>query len=59
MGLRRITIEIDEELAGRLKTAADEQGWSPESLAANCVAQHIEIALRHRVLVERMEAVDA
>jgi hypothetical protein len=59
MGLHRFTIEIDAPLAERLKTAAAQQGWSPESLAADCVAQHLEIALRHRVLVERMEATDA
>jgi len=53
------TIELDAELAARLTKAAAERGWSPESLAADCVAQNIEIALRHRVLVERMEAIDA
>ncbi len=59
MALHRFTIEIDDQLSSRLKTAAAEQGWSPESLAADCVAQHLEIALRHRVLVERLEATDA
>jgi predicted transcriptional regulator len=57
--LNTFTIKLDAELAARLAKAAGERGWSPESLAADCVAQHIEIALRHRVLVERMEAVDA
>ena len=59
MGLQRFTIELDDQLSQRLKTAAAEQGWSHESLAADCVAQHLEIALRHRVLIERMEATDA
>ena len=57
--IQPFTIKLDAELATRLTKAAGERGWSPESLAADCVAQHVEIALRHRVLVERMEAIDA
>ena len=57
--LHQLTFELDEQLADQLKEAAREHGWTPESLAADCVAQHLEIAVRHRVVIERMEAVDA
>jgi hypothetical protein len=57
--LHQLTIDLDERLADQLREAAREHGWTPESLAADCVAQHLEIAVRHRVLIERMEAVDA
>jgi predicted transcriptional regulator len=56
--LQSFTIELDSELAANLVEAAKKHGFSPESMAAECVAQHLEIALRHRVLVERMEAID-
>jgi predicted transcriptional regulator len=57
--VQRFTIELDSELAARLTTAAEERGLSPEIVISDCVAQNLEIALRHRVLVERMEAIDA
>jgi hypothetical protein len=57
--LHQLTIELDEHLADQLREAAREHGWTPESLAADCVAQRLEIAVRHRVLIERLEAVDA
>ncbi|HEY1945024.1 MAG TPA: hypothetical protein VGH40_23160 [Roseiarcus sp.] len=56
---QRFTIEPDSDLAARLTAGATERGLSHEIVIADCVAQHLEIALRHRVLVERMEAVDA
>ena len=56
--LHRLTIELDPELHHRLAEAAQQRGWPPEILAAECVAQHLEIAARHRTLVERFEAVD-
>ena len=57
--LSQLTIELEEQLADQLRKAAREHGWTPETLAADCVAQHLEIAVRHRVVIERMEAVDA
>ncbi len=57
--LQRFTIELGDELAARLVKAARDQGWTPEDLASDCVSQHLEVASRHRVLIERMEAVDA
>jgi hypothetical protein len=56
--LHALTIELEEPLAENLCKAAEERGWTPESLVAECVAQHLEIAVRHRVLVEKFEAVD-
>lgn len=53
------TITLPAPLASRLTAAATEQGWSRESLAAECVVQHLEVAIRHRVLIERMEQIDA
>jgi len=55
----KLTITLETTLAARLSAAAAERGWSAEDLAAECVAQHLEVALRHRILIERMEQVDA
>ena len=55
----KLTVTLDADLAARLSATAAEHGWSPESLAADCVAQALEVAIRHRVLIERMELVDA
>jgi hypothetical protein len=55
----KLTIILEEGLAARLSAAAAEHGWSAESLAADCIAQNLEVALRHRVLIERMEQIDA
>lgn len=54
-----LTLSLDPGLARALASAAADREWTPESLAADCIAQHLEIAIRHRVLVERMEAMDA
>lgn len=54
----KLTVTLEAALADRLKVAATERGWSPESLAADCVAQALEVAIRHRVLIERMEQID-
>ncbi|GJE36070.1 MULTISPECIES: hypothetical protein [Methylobacterium] len=53
------TIILAAPLASRLTAAAAEHGWSSESLAAECVAQRLEVAIRHRVLIERAERIDA
>ncbi|GAN50996.1 hypothetical protein ABID82_006691 [Methylobacterium sp. PvP062] len=55
----KLTITLEASLAARLSAAAAERGWASESLAADCVAQALEVAIRHRVLIERMEQVDA
>lgn len=56
--LQRLIIELDAELAQKLKETSKQRGWSPEALAAECVAQNLEIAARHKVLVERFEVID-
>lgn len=55
----KFTLTLDAALADRLSTLAADQGWSAEELAAECVVQHLEIAIRHRVLIERAERIDA
>ena len=55
----KLTLTLEASLAARLSAAAAERGWSAESLAAACVSQHLEVAIRHRVLIERLEQVDA
>ncbi|MGJ3263413.1 MAG: hypothetical protein ACFE0R_09270 [Salinarimonas sp.] len=54
-----LTLGLDPQLAQALAAAADARGWTSESLASECIVQHLEIAIRHRVLVERMEVMDA
>jgi uncharacterized protein (DUF924 family) len=56
--LRKLTIELEEDLAEKLWTEAKAHNWTPEDLARECVAQHLEIAVRHRAVVERFEAID-
>ena len=55
----KFIVDLDPELADALRKAATAVGTTPEALAAEAVAQTYETGLRHRVLVERMEAVDA
>lgn len=59
VGQVNLSITLEADLAARLMAAATERGWSPESLAADCVAQVLEITIRHRVAIERLEQVDA
>lgn len=55
----KLTLTLPESLAAQLRAAAAQRGWSPEGLAVDCIAQHLEVAIRHRVLVERVEQIDA
>ena len=55
----KLIVELDADLADALRKAAAAVGTTPEALAAEAVAQAYETGLRHRVLVERLEAVDA
>ena len=54
----RLEITLPADVAKRLETGARERGWTPESLAADCVAQSLELPIRYRVLLERLERVD-
>ncbi|RDJ20278.1 hypothetical protein DWF00_19965 [Bosea caraganae] len=53
-----LTIILPADVATALRKAATERGWTLESLAADCIAQQIETAIRHRVVLERIEQVD-
>ena len=55
----KLIVELYGDLADALRQAAAAAGTTPESLAAEAIAQAYEVGLRHRVLVERLEAVDA
>ena len=52
------TVQIEKTLAERLERAAHTAKVSPVELIAECVMQHLDIAIRHLALVERLEAVD-
>jgi hypothetical protein len=54
----RLTIQLDDELARILGTAASERSLAPERVAADCVAQHFEISARFLALLERFEQID-
>ena len=55
----KLIVDLDADLADVVRQAAAAAGTTPEALAAEAVAQAYETGLRHRVLVERMEAIDA
>ncbi len=52
------TVQIEKKLAERLEQAAHAAKTSSTDLIAECVAQHLDITIRHLALVERLEAVD-
>ncbi|MDX7951246.1 hypothetical protein P7D22_08655 [Lichenihabitans sp. Uapishka_5] len=59
MPLTTLTITLDDALASRVTAAVAAQGKSADTIVAACIEQQLEVALRHAVLVERMETVDA
>jgi hypothetical protein len=52
------TVQIEKTLAERLELAARNAKIAPAELIGACVAQHLDIAIRHLALIERLEAVD-
>lgn len=54
-----LTVVLPADLAAALASAASQRGWTSESLAADCIAQSLEVAIRHRVALERIDQVDA
>jgi predicted transcriptional regulator len=52
------TVQIDKKLAERLEQAAHTAKISSADLITECIAQHLDITIRHLALVERLEAVD-
>jgi hypothetical protein len=54
-----LSLTLPAALAASLRKEAAQRGWTPENIILDCIAQHLEVALRHRVVLERMEQVDA
>lgn len=51
-------VQIETKLSERLEEAARRAKIAPAELIAQCVEQHLDVAARYLVLVERMEGVD-
>lgn len=54
----RFTIDLAADLAVAVTGAAAEADMTAEELIGECVGQHYETALRHRVLIQRQNDVD-
>jgi hypothetical protein len=54
----RFTIDLAADLADAVARAAAESAMTAEELISECVGQHCETALRHRVLIQRQNDVD-
>ena len=54
----KYAVELEDELAERLEEAAHNSKLSATELITECVAQHLEVAIRHRALIDRLDAVD-
>jgi predicted transcriptional regulator len=52
------SVSIEPKLAERLEEAAQTRNLSPAQLIAECVEHYLDIAVRHRALVERLDIVD-
>ena len=59
MATTTLTVTLDDTLVSRLTAAATAQGMTVDAVVTACVEQHLEVALRHKVLVERMALLDA
>jgi hypothetical protein len=54
----RFTIDLAADLADAVTRAAAEADITAEEFITECVGQHCETALRHRVLIQRQNDVD-
>ena len=54
----RFTINLAADLAVAVTRAAVEADMMAEEFISECVGQHCETALRHRVLIQRQNDVD-
>jgi hypothetical protein len=54
----RFTIDLAADLADTVSRAAAANDMTAEELIGECVGQHCETALRHRVLIQRQNDVD-
>jgi hypothetical protein len=52
------TIELTAELANAVAKAAEANKITAEEVIGECISQHCETALRHRVLIQRQGDVD-
>lgn len=57
--LTTFPISLEPELMSQLDEAAARAGLTREQMAEEAIAQQFEIALRHRVVLARLEEVDA
>lgn len=55
---KRLSIEVGADLAADISKAAATAGITLDAMITDCIAQHFEAALRHRVLVQRQGDVD-
>ena len=56
--LSEFTIQVDRDLGERLVASAKARGLSPEQLIAECVSDHLDLAIRYRTVLDRLEAMD-
>ncbi|RQH06875.1 hypothetical protein [Bradyrhizobium sp. RP6] len=56
--MRVYTVQIETKLSEQLEEAARAAKIAPAELIAQCVEQHLDIAVRFRALIERLETVD-
>jgi hypothetical protein len=56
--LSEFTIQVDRDLGERLLASAKELGSTPEHLIAECISQHLDLAIRYRTVLDRLEAMD-
>ena len=54
----RFTIDLAADLAVAVSEAAAANNITAEELIGDCIGQHCETALRHRVLIQRQNDVD-
>lgn len=53
-----VSIGLDYDLAELLAKAAAAAGLTREAVIIECIGQQLEVALRHRVLLARLEEMD-
>jgi hypothetical protein len=54
----RLSVELMADLAAEISSAAKANNVAQEDIVNDCVRQHLETALRHRVLIQRQSDVD-
>lgn len=51
-------VELEDGLAKRLEEVAGKSKLSASELIAECVLQWLDVAVRHRALIDRLDTVD-